>query len=503
MFVGLLGFALLVAVLAGGGSSGATSGWAVRAAGRSRCRGGKLPRAPDNEGSAMHSKGRSRKPSKDALKQLSDSALHVVKPGDVTTVNSAHLVLEGKGRKGFLPRLLPFLGPAFVACVAYIDPGNFATNIQGGAEFGYMLLWVIVSSNLMAMLIQALSAKLGIASGRNLAELCRERFPRPVTLAMWVLMEIVAMATDLAEFLGAAVGFQLLFHIPLLAGALLTAITTFIILGLEQRGFRSLEAVITALVGVIAVSYLIETILDRPAWGLVAYHAVVPMFSGKESVLLATGILGATVMPHVIFLHSALTQHRIPTTNAAQLKQLFRFELIDVTIAMGLAGLVNAAMLIMAASTFFAQGLTHIASIEEAYRTLTPLLGSAASAVFAISLLVSGLSSSAVGTMAGQVIMQGFIHRQIPIWVRRAVTMAPPIFVIALGLDPTRTLVISQVVLSFGLPFAIIPLVMFTRRGDIMGPLVNRRITTIIASIVAALIVALNVYLLAQILSGG
>jgi len=451
----------------------------------------------------MHSKGRSRKPSKDALKQLSDSALHVVKPGDVTTVNSAHLVLEGKGRKGFLPRLLPFLGPAFVACVAYIDPGNFATNIQGGAEFGYMLLWVIVTSNLMAMLIQALSAKLGIASGRNLAELCRERFPRPVALAMWVLMEIVAMATDLAEFLGAAVGFQLLFHIPLLAGALLTAITTFIILGLEQRGFRSLEAVITALVGVIAVSYLIETILDRPAWGLVAYHAVVPMFSGKESVLLATGILGATVMPHVIFLHSALTQHRIPTTNAAQLKQLFRFELIDVTIAMGLAGLVNAAMLIMAASTFFAQGLTHIASIEEAYRTLTPLLGSAASAVFAISLLVSGLSSSAVGTMAGQVIMQGFIHRQIPIWVRRAVTMAPPIFVIALGLDPTRTLVISQVVLSFGLPFAIIPLVMFTRRGDIMGPLVNRRITTIIASIVAALIVALNVYLLAQILSGG
>jgi len=451
----------------------------------------------------MHSKGRSRKPSKDALKQLSGSAVHVVKPGDVTTVNSAHLVLEGKSRKGFLPRLLPFLGPAFVACVAYIDPGNFATNIQGGAEFGYMLLWVIVTSNLMAMLIQALSAKLGIASGRNLAELCRERFPRPVALAMWVLMEIVAMATDLAEFLGAAVGFQLLFHIPLLAGALLTAITTFIILGLEQRGFRSLEAVITALVGVIAVSYLIETILDRPAWGLVAYHAVVPMFSGKESVLLATGILGATVMPHVIFLHSALTQHRIPTTNAAQLKQLFRFELIDVTIAMGLAGLVNAAMLIMAASTFFAQGLTHIASIEEAYRTLTPLLGSAASAVFAISLLVSGLSSSAVGTMAGQVIMQGFIHRQIPIWVRRAVTMAPPIFVIALGLDPTRTLVISQVVLSFGLPFAIIPLVMFTRRGDIMGPLVNRRITTIIASIVAALIVALNVYLLAQILSGG
>jgi len=451
----------------------------------------------------MDSEGRSRKPSEGTHRLLPGATARVVKPGDVTTVNSAHLVLEGKSQKGSIARLLPFLGPAFVACVAYIDPGNFATNIQGGAEFGYMLLWVIIASNLMAMLIQALSAKLGIASGRNLAELCRERFPRPVTLSMWVLMEIVAMATDLAEFLGAAVGFQLLFHIPLLAGALLTAITTFIILGLEHRGFRSLEAVITALVGVIAVAYLIETILDRPAWGLVAYHAVVPMFSGKESVLLATGILGATVMPHVIFLHSALTQLRIPTTNAGQLKQLFRFELTDVTIAMGLAGLVNAAMLVMAASTFFAQGLTHIASIEEAYRTLTPLLGSAASTVFAISLLASGLSSSAVGTMAGQVIMQGFIHRKIPIWLRRAVTMAPPILVIAMGLDPTRTLVISQVVLSFGLPFAIIPLVMFTRRGDIMGPLVNRRITTVMASIVAALIVALNAYLLAQVFSGG
>ena len=426
-----------------------------------------------------------------------------VKHGDRETVQDARQILSGQSKKNGFARLLPFLGPAFVACVAYIDPGNFATNIQGGAEFGYMLLWVIVASNLMAMLVQALSAKLGIASGHNLAELCRERFPRPVTITMWVLMEIVAMATDLAEFLGAAVGFQLLFHIPLLAGALLTAVTTFIILGLEQRGFRPLEAVITALVGVIAVSYLIETILDRPAWGLVAYHAVVPMFSGKESVLLATGILGATVMPHVIFLHSALTQHRIPTTNARQLKQLFRFELIDVTIAMGLAGLVNAAMLIMAASTFFAQGLTQIASIEEAYRTLTPLLGSAASTVFAISLLASGLSSSAVGTMAGQVIMQGFIHRQIPIWVRRAVTMAPPIFVIALGLDPTRTLVISQVVLSFGLPFAIIPLVMFTRRRDIMGPLVNRRFTTALVSLVAALIVALNIFLLWQLIFGG
>ena len=418
---------------------------------------------------------------------------------DASTLHTASEVLSGKSKKGFFARLLPFLGPAFIACVAYVDPGNFATNIQGGAKFGYMLLWVIVASNLMAMLIQTLSAKLGIATGKNLAEHCREQFPRPMVIGMWVLMEIVAMATDLAEFLGAALGFNLLFHIPLLAAALLTAVTTFIILGLERRGFRPLEAVITALVGVIAVCYLFETILDRPDMAQVAFHAVVPQFAGLESVLLATGILGATVMPHVIFLHSSLTQNRIPTKNADELKRLFRFQLFDVTIAMGIAGLVNAAMLIMASSTFYTKGLTNIASIEEAYRTLTPLLGSAAGSVFAISLLASGLSSSAVGTMAGQVIMQGFIHRKIPIWVRRAVTMGPPILVIALGLDPTRTLVLSQVVLSFGLPFAIIPLVMFTRRSDIMGALVNQRFTTILASIVAGLIVALNIFLLYQI----
>lgn len=419
--------------------------------------------------------------------------------GDVRTLQAAGDVLSGKSKKGRLARLLPFLGPAFIASVAYIDPGNFATNIQGGAKFGYMLLWVIVASNLMAMLIQALSAKLGIATGRNLAEHCRNEFPRPIVISMWVLMELVAMATDLAEFLGAALGFNLLFHMPLLAAALLTAVTTFIILGLERRGFRPLEAVIAALVGVIAVSYVVETILDRPDMAQVAFSAVVPRFAGSESVLLATGILGATVMPHVIFLHSALTQNRIPTKNVGQLKRLFRFELLDVTIAMGLAGLVNGAMLIMAASTFFAKGLTNIGTIEEAYRTLTPLLGSAASSVFAISLLASGISSSTVGTMAGQVIMQGFIHRKIPVWVRRVVTMGPPIIVIALGLDPTRTLVLSQVVLSFGLPFAIIPLIMFTSRRDLMRDLVNKRLTTILASLVAGLIVALNIYLLVQI----
>ena len=415
---------------------------------------------------------------------------------DCKTVAGALEVLSGKTRKNWLTRLMPFLGPAFIASVAYVDPGNFATNIQGGAQFGYMLVWVIVISNLMAMLIQALSAKLGIASGKNLAEQCRENFPRPVAYIMWVLMELVAMATDLAEFLGAAIGFQLLLGIPLFAGAVLTAIATLLILALERYGFRPLEAVISSMVGVIAICYLIETLIGQPDWGQILYHAVVPQFSGAESVLLASGILGATVMPHAIFLHSSLTQGRIVVRDKARLQSLYRFEIVDVVIAMGIASFVNASMLIMAASTFYATGLTEIASLEEAYRTLEPLLGNYAKWIFGLSLLVSGLSSSAVGTSAGQVIMQGFLKFHIPIWVRRVVTMTPAIVVILIGLDPTRTLVISQVVLSFGLPFAIIPLVIFTSSSSIMGDLVNKRITTILASLVAAIIVVLNVYLL-------
>jgi len=416
---------------------------------------------------------------------------------------SAAAVLEGRSPRRGISRILPFLGPAFVASVAYIDPGNFATNIAGGAQFGYLLLWVVVASNLTAMLVQSLSAKLGIATGRNLAELCRDRFPRPVVWGMWGISELVAMATDLAEFLGAALGFYLLFHIPLFVAALLAGVVTLLILALERRGFRPVEAVITAFVGVIAVSYVIETILDRPNWTEVAVGALVPRFAGTESVLLATGILGATVMPHVIFLHSALTQHRIVPRNEAQAKLLYRFEVTDVLLAMGLAGVVNAAMLIMAASTFHARGLTSIASIDEAHRTLAPLLGRASSTIFAISLLASGLSSSTVGTMAGQVIMQGFLHRQIPIWIRRLVTMIPALVVIALGLDPTRTLVISQVVLSFGLPFALVPLVIFTSRRDVMGGLANHRLTSVLASAVTAVIIALNLFLVSRMLSGG
>jgi manganese transport protein len=410
--------------------------------------------------------------------------------------------LAGASKKGRFARLLPFLGPAFIASVAYMDPGNFATNISAGAKYGYMLLWVILASNLMAMLIQSLSAKLGIASGQNLAEQCRNHFSRPVVIGMWIIGELVAIATDLAEFLGAALGFNLLFGIPLLAAGLLTAVTTFLILGLERYGFRPLEAVITGFVGVVGGCYLIELFLVKPDWSQVVYHTFVPQFAGTESVLLATGILGATVMPHVIYLHSALTQDRVVTHHPEQQKRLFRFELVDIFIAMGIAGLINMAMLIMAASTFYYRGLSNIGTIEQAHLTLAPLLGTAAATVFAISLLASGLSSSSVGTMAGQVIMQGFLHRKIPIWVRRLVTMIPALVVIYLGLDPTRTLVISQVVLSFGLPFAIIPLVMFTSRRDIMGVLVNRRVTTVAASLVAAVIISLNLFLLYQLFTG-
>jgi manganese transport protein len=423
-----------------------------------------------------------------------------IQAADASTIAAAARELSGAGGKHWLARILPFLGPAFIASVAYVDPGNYATNIQAGSKYGYLLLWVVLGSNLMAMLLQSLSAKLGIATGKNLAEHCRDQFHPAAVRAMWGLMEIVAMATDLAEFLGAAVGFNLLLGIPLWLAGILTGIATLAILGLERYGFRPLEAVISSFVGVIALSYLIETVLARPDWGAIALGAALPRFGDAGGALLATGILGATVMPHVIFLHSALTQRRIVVRDPVKMRALFRFQLWDVVIAMGIAGLVNAAMLIMAAATFHVRGHAGLATIEEAHRTLTPLLGSAASAIFAISLVASALSSASVGTMAGQVIMQGFLRRGIAVWVRRLVTMLPSLVVISLGLDPTRTLVISQVVLSFGLPFAVVPLILFTRRGDLMGVLVNRRATTWIAALVAVLIVALNLYLIYQTL---
>lgn len=395
-------------------------------------------------------------------------------------------------------RILPFLGPSFIACVAYIDPGNFATNIAGGSKFGFTLLWVIVASNLMAMLIQTLSAKLGIATGRSLPEVCRDRFPRRVTLGLWVQAEAIAMATDLAEFLGAALGFKLLFDIPLFPAAVVTTVCAFALLGLQRYGVRPFEAGIAAFVLGIGLCYLAELFIAHPPMGQVAKHAVVPAFKGEESVLIAVGILGATVMPHVIYLHSALMQNRIVPRTDDEARRLLRYTRVDVVIAMTLAGLINMSMLVMAATVFFKSGLTNIDSIEGAHRTLVPALGGAASAIFGLSLLASGLSSSTVGTLAGQVIMQGFLRRQIPVWARRTITIVPALVVIGLDVDPSRTLVISQVVLSFGIPFALVPLVRFTADRQLMGVLVNRRSTTAVATAVAGLIIGLNVFLLAQ-----
>src|SRR5919201_1658725 len=407
---------------------------------------------------------------------------------------AGELALRGASRW----RILPFLGPAFIACVAYMDPGNFATNIQGGSKFGFTLLWVIVASNLMAMLIQTLSAKLGIATGRNLPEVCRERFSRRTSIALWLQAEVIAMATDLAEFLGAALGFHLLLGIPLFPAAVITAFAAFVILGLQRFGFRPFEAVIIVLVATIGVCYLAELFMAHPPWGTVGIHAVKPAFAGNESVLLAVGILGATVMPHVIYLHSALTQGRIVPETDEEAKRLMRYTRVDVFIAMSIAGAINMAMLIMAASVFFKSGLLDVDSLEGAHKTLDPILGGASSTLFALALLASGLSSSTVGTLSGQVVMQGFIQRRIPIFVRRLVTMLPALIVAAIGLDASRTLVFSQVVLSFGIPFPLTPLVWFTSRKDVMGTLVNRRATTAIAALVAALISALNVFLLGQ-----
>src|SRR2546421_967999 len=411
------------------------------------------------------------------------------------TAEDAGPVLRGERRqRGF--RILPFLGPAFVACVAYIDPGNFATNIAGGSKFGYTLVWVIVAANLMAMLIQTLSAKLGIATGHNLPEVCREQFSRRTSFALWIQAEVIAMATDLAEFLGAAIGFHLLFGIGLFPAAVLTGVTAFLILGLQNFGFRPFEAVIAAIVIVIGACYVAELYYAKPSVGTVAKHAFVPQFAGHESVLLAVGILGATVMPHVIYLHSALMQRRVVPQTADEARRLYRYTRIDVFIAMAIAGLINVAMLVMAASVFWKSGLLHVESLETAHRTLRPILGSASSALFALALIGSGLSSATVGTLAGQVVMQGFIRRKIPIFVRRAVTMLPALVVIGIGVDPSRTLVLSQVVLSFGIPFALVPLALLTTRKDVMGALVNHPVTAAATIAVTGLVCSVNVYLL-------
>ncbi len=420
-------------------------------------------------------------------------------PGEAAVLRAAERSLSGE-RKG-VARYTPFLGPAFIASVAYIDPGNFATNMAGGAKFGYLLLWVVLAANLMAMLIQSMSAKLGIATGMNLPEVCRERFPRRVTFGLWIQAELIAMATDIAEFVGAAIGINLLTGLPLFPAALLTGVAAFAILALQSKGFRKLEVVIAAFVGVIVAAFGLQVFLAGPSAAGIAHGLFVPGFEGKESLLLAVGILGATVMPHVIYLHSALTQRRIVGATPHARKRIYRFELVDVVIAMTIAGLINMSMLITAAAVFHSRGLDNVGdNLHAVYDGLDVYLGSSAAFMFGVALLASGLSSSSVGTMAGQVVMQGFIERQIPLALRRTITMVPALVIAAIGVNPTKALILSQVVLSFGIPFALIPLVMFCRNRGLMGGLVNRRPTTAAAVVVTIVIVSLNVFLLQQTL---
>ena len=405
-------------------------------------------------------------------------------------------VLAGHGRGPWRSALL-FAGPAVIASIAYMDPGNFATNIQAGSKYGYALLWVVVLANALAMLFQSLSAKLGIVTGRNLAQLCRTRFPAPVVWAMWVISEIAAMATDLAEFLGGAIGLSLLFGLPLLVGMIVTGVVTYAILSLDRRGFRPLELIIGGFITIIAVSYLIETLIAPVAWGAVAVGSVLPKLPDAEALTIAVAIIGATVMPHAIYLHSGLTQSRAMARDDADRRMLLRFSNREVVIALSLAGLINMAMVIMAASAFH-EGHSDVAEIETAYHTLAPLLGAAAAGVFLTSLIASGISSSVVGTMAGQMIMQGFVGFRIPIWLRRLITMVPAFIVVALGVDATDALVVSQVVLSIALPFPLVALVLFTRDKTLMGPFANSNLMQIGALIGTLAILVLNVVLLAQ-----
>jgi manganese transport protein len=421
-------------------------------------------------------------------------------PGEAAVAAAAHRSLDGHARG--LARITPFLGPAFIAAVAYIDPGNFATNISGGAKFGYMLLWVVLAANLVAMVVQAQSAKLGIATGKNLAELCRERFSRRTSIFLWLQAEIVAMACDIAEIVGASLGLNLLFGIPLFVAGLITGVATFTLLALQRRGFRKLEAAITVLVGVVVAAFAYELFNASPESSEVARHLFIPEFGGTESILLATGIVGATVMPHVIYLHSALTQNRIVGRNDNERHRILRFEKIDVVIALALAGLVNLAMMIVAAALFHGGGLTGVDTIEGAFDGLKKLDSQGAATIFGIALLASGFASSSVGTMAGQVVMQGFIHRQIPLFLRRAITLFPALVILAIGVNPTDALVGSQVVLSFGIPFALVPLLIIASKREIMGAMVNPRWLSVVAGLIASMIIALNVFLLYEFVAG-
>ncbi len=457
--------------------AGAQSGARPRASAgtQSGAQSGPLSRGPAGTESGAQSRGPARAQSAEFVPQ------------------SGLRVLRSRGRtRG----IIALLGPAFVAAVAYIDPGNFATNFSAGAKFGYAFAWVIVVANVMAMLVQYLSAKTGVATGRDLPELCRAYLPRAAAGGLWVQAELIAMATDLAEFIGAALGLNLLFHVALLPAGLITAVVAFGILALEQRGYRRFELAICGLLGLVFLGFAYDLIAVRADPGAIA-AGFVPGVPGGDGLLLIAGIIGATVMPHVVYLHSALTKSRVHCSDDAERRELLRFQRLDVLIALGAAGLINLSMLVIAASLFsHAGGHASADSIQAAHSGLGRIVGGGAALAFAVALLASGLSSSSVGTYAGQVVMQGFIGRRIPLFLRRGLTMLPALLVLGLGLPTTGSLVISQVVLSFGIPFALVPLLLVTRRADIMGSLVNRRVTTAATSGIAAVIICLNAYLL-------
>ncbi|MBQ6459613.1 MAG: Nramp family divalent metal transporter [Exiguobacterium sp.] len=412
-------------------------------------------------------------------------------------LNEVDSALTHKSMSQKIKTLLPFLGPAFVASVAYIDPGNYATNIAAGSQFGYLLLWVILVANLMAGLIQTLSAKIGIATGKNLPEICRDRFSKKTAIFLWIQAELMIMATDLAEFVGAALGIYLVFDVTLIQAALLAAVGSFAILEVQRRGYRPLETIVTGMLLVVALAFAIQTFSAQPEVKPLLSGLLIPRFDGTESILLAAGILGATVMPHAIYLHSALTQRRITGKDAVARKRIMKFERIDVTIAMVLAGAINASMLIIAAAVFYKNGFV-VSDLEIAHQQFDSFLGSPIAMLFGIGLMVAGLSSASVGTLAGDVVMQGYIQKHIPIYVRRVITMAPPLLLILSGVNLTNALVWSQVILSFGIAFALVPLLLFTSNKSLMGELVNHRMTTWIGWGITTIVIALNLFLIIQ-----
>ncbi len=429
-----------------------------------------------------------------------DDSIEAVLPGEAAVARAARQSLDGN-RRGFA-RIWPFLGPAFIAAVAYIDPGNFATNISAGSQFGYLLLWVVLMANLMAMVVQTQSAKLGIASGMNLPEACREHFSRKASFLLWIQAELVAMATDIAEIVGAALALNLLFGMPLLEAAVVSGVISFGVLELQRRGFRRLEAGIAGMVGIVVLGFAFEIIAAKPDGSETLRGLFVPGFSGTESILLASGIIGATVMPHVIYLHSALTQRRVVGRNDTEKRKILGFERVDVVIAMALAGLVNISMMAMAAALFSGGEFGAIDSIEGAYAGLGEAISDQAATIFGVALLASGLASASVGTMSGQVVMQGFLKRRIPLYLRRGITLAPAIVIVALGVAPTDALVISQVVLSFGIPFALVPLLLLSMRKKVMGGLVNPRWLSGLVGLIVTPIIALNLFLLFRLFAG-